>query len=394
MNISSPGRRTSASLRDDNRRRALTAIHLAGSEPVTRAALTRELGLTRATTGALVGDLVGRGLISEQPSAPTGTRGRPTTRLHPAPAGPVAVAVEIGVDALTVAEVGLAGHRLGHTVTELAGATPSAVCDALRPRLTAAHGRLGDRALGLGVAVYGLVDQATGTVIQAPNLGWTDVPLRDVLRQAWPGPIMLDNDATLAGLGEARRAHPHARSMLFLHSNVGLGGALVIDGQPVRGRRGFAGEFGHLPLADHALPCHCGATGCWELAVDQRALARAAGRPDAPHLAAATARGILRDAARDDLECRTAVETVARALGRGLGALVNATDPDLVVVSAHAAQLLERAPDVIASAMRSGAMAAHRDGLPPVVPSVLGDDGAILGAAEEVFAQTLLGRPR
>ena len=372
---------TSDQLREANLARALRSLHRAGGE-LTRTRLARDLRVTRATAGALATGLGQLGLVVETAAAPTGRRGRPTTRLVPATDGPVVVTLELAVDAVRTAVVGLGGRVESSTSESLDRQDAGYVVELARAELHRVLRALGRRCAGVGVAVYGLVDHSSGGVIAAPNLGWQNVDLLAGLGLASGMPVCVDNVAHLAALAEARRA---AGNMLYVHAAVGVGGALVLDGRPVRGRNGFAGEYGHLPLGHGDRPCRCGGRGCWETEVDQLALARAAGHRASAKTAAGLVADVLAAFAARDPVARQAVEQVGAAFGRGLGALVNVHDPDEIVLAGHASDLYEAVPARIERAMRRAVMRARSDRLPPIRRSALGQDGALLGAAEALF---------
>jgi predicted NBD/HSP70 family sugar kinase len=383
---------TPGDLREANLARALRTLHLNEGE-LTRAALAHELRVTRATASVLTSELQEMGLVVEIAASPTGRRGRPTTRLMPAGGAPVVLALEVSVDTVRTAVVGLGGHL------EVVASTPLERRDVLhllglaRDQLRDQLAAWGRRCAGVGVAVYGLVELGSGQLVQAPNLGWTHVDLSTHLDLPPGLPVRIDNIAHLAALAEARRgaARGHG-NVLYLHSTIGLGGAVILDGQPIRGANGFAGEFGHLPFGRGDRPCRCGARGCWETEVDQLALARAAGRDATPANAATMAAAVLADAAGNHPAARRALGHIAAVFGRGLGALVNANDPDRIVLSEHLSDLYRAAPELIERSMREAAMRSHRDRLPPVVPGALAAEGGLLGAAEALFDDAL-GRP-
>lgn len=380
---------TAAQLREGNLSRALRWLHLAEGES-TRAGLARALAVTPATAGVLAGELVRMGLVVESAATPSGQRGRPTTRLVPAPGGPVMVAVELGIDSVRVAEVSLGGRVKQVAIAPLrrrdAGHVLALARTHLRDRLAA----LGQRCAGIGVAAYGLVERGSATVVLAPNLGWRDVDLRPLLDVPTGLPVHVDNVARLAARAEVQRGSAQgASTALYIHAAVGLGGALVLDGEPASGRGGLAGEYGHLPLGAQQRACHCGARGCWETEVDQLAFARAANRRAIPSTASREAQALFAAAAAGDRPARGAVDQVARALGRGLGALVNVHDPDLIVLAGHAAELQRVARASVEHAMRAAVMPAHRDRLPPVRSSSLSADAALLGAADVLFERAI-----
>jgi predicted NBD/HSP70 family sugar kinase len=378
---------TVADVRRANLARALRAVHTAQG-PLTRADLGRQLGCTRATVGALVGDLRARGLLTEEAASGTGQRGRPTTVLLPAPEGPVVVALEVGTDAVRVASVGLGGHLRDVERTPLRSRAVADVMGRARDLFGERLAAVGDRCAGSGVAVHGLVDRSTAVVSYAPGLGWADVEVDvpGLLGPAAPHRTHVDNVAHLTAVAEAARGRARgAETVLHLHAVVGVGGSLTHRGRPLRGRHGLAGEYGHLPLGQQGLPCRCGARGCWETEVDQVALVRAADLAVTPATAAGAAAEVLVRAERGDPAARRAVDRVAAALGRGIGTLITVHDPDLVVLAGHGADVLTAAPQVVHDALRASSLPAHRRHLPPVVPSALGLDGGLVGAAEVAF---------
>ena len=380
---------TTAELRKANLSRAVRMVHTAQGD-LTRAELGRRLGCARGTLGTLVADLDAMGLVTETVAPATGRRGRPSACLVPAPEGPVVVALEIATDCFRLASVTLGGHLLAIEQRPFRQPQVNRVLAAARSALEQRFRLLGSRCAGVGIAVHGLVDQSTSIVSSAAGLGWVDV---DVIGQLGLPPDRLtriDNIATLSALAEAVRGRSRqCGTVLYLHSAVGVGGALTLNGAPLRGRRGFAGEYGHLPFGRQNLGCRCGVRGCWETEVDQLALARAAGLEATPATAATIAAGILTRAARGESLARTAVDQVASALGRGLGALVNVHDPDLLVLSGHAADLQAIAPEVVEAALGATALPGHRPALPALAASALGLQGALIGAAESVFDQLI-----
>jgi predicted NBD/HSP70 family sugar kinase len=193
--------------------------------------------------------------------------------------------------------------------------------------------------------------------------------------------MIAGNDATLAGVAEARAgAGAGARAVLHLIVEVGIGGILVVGGDPVTGATGAGGEFGHMPFGDSRLRCPCGARGCWDILVDGRAMARHLGEP-APTNARSYARAIVERAARDGA-ARRAVASCAAALGGGIAGLVNALDPDVVTLGGLAIAVHDTATRSFRDAYRSGLMKFRRGAPPPVRTAFYGEDGALQGAAE------------
>jgi predicted NBD/HSP70 family sugar kinase len=217
--------------------------------------------------------------------------------------------------------------------------------------------------------------------------GWSDVDLSALtakIPESSQVRFLVGNDATLGGLAEARTgAARTAHVALHLLVAVGLGGTILIDGLPVTGAHGAAGEFGHMPFGDPALPCPCGAHGCWDLMIDGRAMARHRG-DDPPSDPVAYATRLLDSAQAGtsiDPRDQRAVRLVAQALGAGIAALVNMHDPDIVTIAGLAPAIRAAAPESFATAYDNGLMAFHRRQPPPVHDSAHEADGAIRGAA-------------
>jgi predicted NBD/HSP70 family sugar kinase len=346
---------------------------------ITRAAAARALGLTTGSATEITARLRALALLDERP-VPTGARGRPTMALHCSGQGPLVAAVDIRHEGWQMALADLEGVLTPVAAHPHRDRSPEAVLRDVRAVLTAAHRRHGRRLRIVSVAVAGTVQDHQ--LVQASTLGWTQVDLAALL--AGPSaalPLLIGNDATLAGVAEARRAAAaDSRAVLHLTAEVGIGGVLVVDGQAVTGATGAGGEFGHLPFGNPALACPCGAHGCWDLEVDGRAMARHLGAPpprDPRSYAAATL-----ERAPTDPAAAQALQQCAGALGAGAAGLVNALDPDLVTLGGLAAQLHTASPEPMIHAYRAGLMSFRRQAPPPLRPAELGSDGPLTGAAE------------
>ncbi len=382
---------TSAELRAHNLARLLRAVHDGGGR-LTRAELTRQLCLARGTATVLVRDLAGRQLIEELTSpadAPDGvkvqrTRGRPTGVPSAHPRGPVALAVDLRDDSFTLAAFELTGRSTVLDRQERDVGSGTGVLADVAARLKIRRRQFGDRVVGIGVAVPSPL--SGGQMVQPTLSDWQGVDVAGVLGAADPGPVLTGNDATLAGLAEARRGVLRGVSVaLHLHVATGIGGVLLTEGLPVTGAHGSAGEFGHMPLTGGDEPCRCGSVGCWELDAGARGLLRAAGLPERGDRMVRAEQVIA--AAGTDPGCGRALARVAEALGRGIGALVNA-----VGLSGLAAGMYEAAPAEVRAGYLATLMRFRRSDPPALLPSTLGGLGALTGASELVFDAFLTPR--
>jgi predicted NBD/HSP70 family sugar kinase len=327
----------------------------------------------------LVGRLRAARLVAERPAAAQGP-GRPTTRIHVHPDGPVVLVVDLRHGDWRMAVCGLDGEPEQVASGRHRGGA-GAVLGRLRRVVSEAADEFAGRALAVGVAVPGLT--AGTRVLDASMLGWREVEL-DVISAGLP--MIAGNDATMAAVAEAR-VHPGAGVLLHLVLEVGVGGALVLEGRPAQGARGLAGEFGHLPFGDPDQVCGCGARGCWGLAFDPRRVASRLGQPEP-----GDPRGWLRrilETSQPAAKERLLREQLAGDFGRGTAGLVNALDPHLVTLGGLAGPLRDAAPEAFQHGFESGLMSAHCRPAPEIVTGRAGEDAVLVGTALAAFDRIL-----
>ncbi len=359
--------------------------HVHAHQPVTRADVMRVLGLSSGSAADITARLKRLQLLDEAGSRSTGERGRPSPMLVPHGEGPLVCAIDISHEQWRVAVAELGGGVVEHFSGRHVSRRPDAVLGHLREAVYNVHQRHARRLAAISVAVAGTVRGVE--VVQASGLRWRDVSLEPL--RLYPGmPLLVGNDATLAGMAEARRgAGARARVVLHLMVEVGVGGALVVNGTPVDGATGAGGEFGHLPFGDPARSCPCGARGCWDLEVGGRAMAHLLG--EAPPRNPRTRAEQIITAAAGDQTARSAVEATARALGRGIGGLVNATDPDIITLSGLAVDIAEASPAAFESSYRAALMRFHRANPPALATTTLGPHSHLTGAVDRGFDAVL-----
>lgn len=377
------------------RRANLSAIvrELHGSGPLSRSELVTRTGLTRSAIRALIGELVGGELVNEGPAALDGTPGRPSSLVCPDPHGAVVLALEIAVDSLAAATVGLGGEILDIIRVDLPPGRSSVddIATALAELASTVQGRREspDALVGVGVAVVGVVRRSDGMVSMAPNLGWRDEPLGERLAEVLGTavPIALANEADMAALAELRRgAGRGADDIILIWGSVGVGGGLIVDGQPLTGVAGYSGEVGHIPVNPDGLPCRCGSIGCWETEVGTGALLRRAGYP--PEGGRDAIDAVLREAESGSPFALAALAETGRWLGIGLAGLINVLNPRLVLLGGRLRPSYPFVRSTLEAELDRRVLRASRR-LVRVVPATLGIDAPLLGAAELAFEPLL-----
>lgn len=360
--------------------RSMVLQHLFHSGPGSRADLARSTGLTRVTVSDLVGELLAEGLVAElgqdQQEGKVGKRG---------------TLVGLRAEAFQIVAVDLRDDELIHgALVDLMGT----VLEQRSARFTSPRGEaaLADLTefcrelvgaatapvLGVGVGSPGIIDD-TGTVREAPNRDWYDLPLAERLTAELGVPVHVANDADTAALGEFTYGGASGTGLLVLTVGQGVGAGVVVDGALVSGHNHAAGELGHVTAVDERDtaegplgapgPCACGRTGCLETVLALPALRR-------------------RVAGLDPSSTDAALASVGRRLGIVLAPVVSALNLAEVVLSGP--------PDLLGGALLDAAQAAIRERTMPVTHrglqlrvSTLGEAAPLSGAAVLVLSGQL-----
>jgi predicted NBD/HSP70 family sugar kinase len=339
-------RLNSAAIRRLNTARIFHALR--ESPKSSQRALAGLTGLDAATVSAIVARLETDGIVARAAPQRSGQAGRPESRLTIDPAAGLLVGAAIEPDTISLIAMGLDGRRRARL--DLPGTTDPATALATLQRgvaeIAAAQAASG-RLIGLGIGVPGLLD-AAGHLLLAPNLGWRDVKLVALLREAFAVPVQVDNDAKAAALAE--RIFGVARGMrdfVFIYGNAGIGGGLHLGGRLYRGCDGLAGELGHVKVVPGGRACSCGGRGCLEAYVSERVIVarlREAGRD------LAGAEAIAAAAAGGDTAVLGVLEEAGGHLGLAIANIVNSLNPRAVVLGGNLAIL---AAPLLAAARRA-----------------------------------------
>ncbi|CAN5409422.1 ROK family transcriptional regulator [soil metagenome] len=316
--------------RTDVNRSAVLA-QLGAHGPTSRADLARVLGVSPALMTQITKDLIADGLIVELEHSPS-QGGRPARMLGLVASGGRAIGVKVVADHVAFVDVGLDGAVLRSASEPFDATAPTLLADlaTLLARFIAGGGVT--RVLGVGVGVPGSVDRQGNGVVDSTQLGWNQVPLGETLRRALHLPVIVENNVNALAMAErlygVGRRHD---SFLVVTIGTGVGAGIVVDGVVLRGSSGGAGEIGHTPVAEDGPLCTCGNSGCLEAIIGEAALVRTA--RDRGVIGAEAGIAALRAAADAGIPEATAIFGEAgHLLGRTLAGIVQALDPELVIL--------------------------------------------------------------
>jgi predicted NBD/HSP70 family sugar kinase len=365
--------------------------HLRDHGPRSRARLATELGLTRSAVSGVVAALEERGLVRAA-GIERGGMGRPGTSVELDGRTVCGIGAEINVNHVSTIALDLSGtvvaeHRLVIEANQLAA---SEVLDRLVELVVRTEHDVraaGAETVGLVVGVAGLLDRTRDVLTLAPNLGWRDVPVGAEIRARLDAsyPVVIDNEGNLAAIAEAVPGDPQRQDVLVIFGEVGVGGGIVADGRLLRGRQGYAGEFGHMIVDPGGRRCGCGRVGCWETVAGLRALLDAAADPDdavrAPALSLEDRLAeINRRAGLGDTRTLAALDQVGGWVGTGAAVLANALNPAAIVLSGYFAEVGHHMRPAIEQQLTAGVLAPYAGGT-RVELSTLGFTAAVRGGA-------------
>jgi predicted NBD/HSP70 family sugar kinase len=360
--------------------------HVAASGSRSRAQIAAETGLTRGTVSSLVTELIRLDLLREtgETTSPRGV-GRPGFALELSDVV-VGVGLEVNVDYVAVSVEDLNGEvrHEQRSYVDNRGSSPGRVLDqvaeAARAALDAAA-REGLRPVGLSVAVPGLVEDASGTVVFAPNLGWTDEPVAQELEARLGRRVHVENESNVAALAEHwTGAAVGIDNFICVFGEVGVGGGVVLGGRLFRGSHGFGGEFGHVSVVTGGLPCACGSRGCLETLAGQESIARAAGIASTFLWSRGLTAELVGRAEAGEPAVVRALREAGRMLGVALASTFNVLDLEAVVLGGCYGPLAPWLVDEVRGTLEQRSLAA-RSGSFEVLPSAFGDGAAVRGAA-------------
>jgi glucokinase-like ROK family protein len=398
-----PGTADQVLVRKLNTSRILECLRMRG--PLSRAGLSAVTGLNRSTVSSVINDLLQENYVREIGLAPS-ERGRPGMLLELSPDGGCAVGVEIGVDFICVAATDFVAQVLWQRQIL---SDPGAPQDAIVERAARLVGEALDagraralRPLGIGLGVPGLVDIQQGNLVFAPNLRWRDVPLRRIFAERFELPIFVENEANAAALGEYYFGVARdVGSLVYLSAGVGLGGGIVVNGKLFRGSGGYAGEFGHMTVDPNGELCGCGKRGCWETVVGPRAIVRRVRKALEVNgqesqisalvdgdLNSMDVSVVVQAAQAGDPVALAALEEVGLQLGIGIANLINAFNPEMVVLGGALSLASAFLLPVIQDTIQGHALVQPREGV-NVAAAAQGTDACVMGAIALVLDNIL-----
>jgi len=303
------------------------------------------------------------------------------------------IGVDLGGTQLRAVRIDLQGQiqAFERTDTAAAGGPNDVIAQIEQLVNVVAYGISRSEIIGIGVGTPGPIDPFKGIVLEAPNLiGWFNVPLKTILTERTGVPVLVGNDANAAALGEWRFGCGRGcQDFLYVTISTGIGGGVIADGKLLLGRKGIAGEVGHMTIQTDGPLCGCGNFGCWEAMASGTALARfataalergqhsligalAGSNPiEGRHIAAAAVQG--------DQLAQALMQREGELIGVGLVNLLHLFSPERIALGGGVTKSMALLEPHMRQVIAERAMEPYRE--VPIELAQLGEQVGVLGAA-------------
>ena len=366
--------------RQHNSRLVLNMIYHSGQ--ISRVEIARCSGLTRTTVSQIVAEFIDSGLVFEAGQAPS-RGGKPATLLQVDANSHLLIGVDLAESQFCGALVNLRGEIVERSCLPSETARGEEAISLVYRLIEELLGQADQPVIGIGVGVPGLMNPANGTVRQAVNLNWRELPLGKLLQEHFQRPIYLANDCQVSALGEYTfGAAPSGQNLILIKAGRGVGAGIVINGQIFYGDGAGAGEIGHIQIQPNGETCRCGNHGCLETVASTRALIQHSPAPINDF------EDLLRAYQAGNPKVIALVEAAIKALSETAKHLASILNIRHIRLAGNLNRFGDKVLDPLQNSLQSGVLPALAGGT-LIEPSTLGDDIVILGAASLVLKNEL-----
>lgn len=306
--------------------KALVMQLIMEKKTISRADISQISGLHKTTVSSLVNELIEEELIIESgPGESSG--GRRPVILHFNKDAGYTIGIDIGVNYVLCVLTDLNGDILNEKA-ESVNRTPYPaimnkvhymVKDLLKEMPKSRYG-----IVGIGVGVPGIVNKQ-GSILLAPNLGWTNIHLKKDLEELFQVPVIIENEANAGAFGEQQfGAGQESQNIIYISAGIGIGVGIILNKELYQGKNGYSGEIGHMIIDLNGKPCSCGSRGCWEAYASENALLELA---DTESL-----ESLIELAEKKDETAHKLFIEIGTYLGFGINNIINTFNPDQVII--------------------------------------------------------------
>ncbi|CDQ19115.1 Sugar kinase of the NBD/HSP70 family, may contain an N-terminal HTH domain [Halobacillus karajensis] len=316
-----------------NVNKSLVLETILNKSPISRADIANETNLNKGTVSSQVTELLGEGLIHEKgPGESKGGR-RPVMLLFNEKAG-YSIGIDIGVNYI----LGIRTDLVGNICEESKTYFHDLSFDHIKEKLFNVIDQLIQSAppseygiVGIGIGVPGAVNKE-GKILLAPNLGWENVDIKEMIHHRYACPVIIENEANAGVYGEKNFGPGRwEEDIVYVSVGVGIGVGLFLNGELYRGADGFSGELGHMTVEGTGYRCRCGNQGCWELYASEQALGSSSHVNGKKNLEDPLTH-MIEKAEKGDQDAVDTFHSIGTYLGIGLTNIINSFNPKRVII--------------------------------------------------------------
>jgi glucokinase-like ROK family protein len=336
--------------------KALVLSLIIEKETISRADIANVTGLNKTTVSSLVTELLEEELIYESgPGISSG--GRRPVILHFNRNTGYAIGVDIGVNYILAVLTDLKGKIIVEKSQNVNRTSYSAIISNVQTMIQSLMDEMPNSRygiVGIGVGVPGIVNKE-GSVLLAPNLGWTNIQLKEDLERIFHVPIIIENEANAGAVGEQQfGAGQDYPNILYISAGIGIGVGIILNNELYQGKSGFSGEMGHMIIELNGKHCNCGSRGCWEAYASENALLEMAGEN------IDSLESLIELADNGDKSAIDLFEKIGQYLGFGINNIINTFNPDQVIIGNRLALVREWIEEPILTTIESHTLAFHQ----------------------------------
>ncbi len=379
-----------------NSRLVLKTIYQRGS--LSRADIARATRLTRPTVSNIVADLMAEGLVDEIGHGQS-QGGKPPILLSAAENSYSIIGIDLGNSEFRGGIFDLRGNKLHGLNLPTNGQVGAAALNLVYALIDQLLPLADSPVLGIGIGTPGITDTTAGVIYEAVNLGWSDLPLRDLLAARYDMPVHVANDSQAAALGEFSFGHgEEASNLVVVKAGAGISAGIVLNGRVYAGDHASPGEIGHVTAVPNGKLCTCGRYGCLETVASSRAIIEGAQaiiqtEPDSIMAQLAATHDLTTDLVLQAFEAGdTAVQALIADVGRYLGTavahLISILNIQHVIIAGRIARFDNLLLDAIRAQVNQSILTRIAQNT-LIERSALGADIVILGAAALVLSREL-----
>ncbi|UYZ21692.1 ROK family transcriptional regulator [Mesobacillus jeotgali] len=336
--------------------KALVLSLIIEKETISRADIANVTGLNKTTVSSLVTELLEDELIYESgPGISSG--GRRPVILHFNRNTGYAIGVDIGVNYVLAVLTDLKGKIIVEKSQNVNRTSYSSIISTVQTMIQSLMDEMPNSRygiVGIGVGVPGIVNKE-GSVLLAPNLGWTNIQLKEDLERIFNVPIIIENEANAGAVGEQQfGAGQDYQNILYVSAGIGIGVGIILNTELYQGKSGFSGEMGHMIIELNGKRCNCGSRGCWEAYASENALLEMAGEN------IDSLESLIEHAKNGEKSAIELFEKIGQYLGFGINNIINTFNPDQVIIGNRLALIREWIEEPILTTIENHTLAYHQ----------------------------------